>query len=83
MSIENEILQEIYLNHEKLWCKLKLLYQADCVLYKVTRSRPTITTVYCLGIVVFLQTSRSLDSNSQLRIHKMMTDCLLYKDYAN
>ena len=23
-----------------------------------------------------------LDSNNQLRIHKMMTDCLHYKDYA-
>src|SRR6218665_1630874 len=30
----------------------------------------------------FLQISRFLDSNSQLRIHKMMTDCLHYKDYA-
>src|SRR6218665_1552021 len=32
--------------------------------------------------MVFLQISRFLDSNSQLRIHKMMTDCLHYKDYA-
>src|SRR6218665_1252036 len=31
---------------------------------------------------VFLQISRFLVSNSQLRIHKMMTDCLHYKDYA-
>src|SRR6218665_1971400 len=30
----------------------------------------------------FLQISRFLDSNSQLLIHKMMTDCLHYKDYA-
>src|SRR6218665_775348 len=32
--------------------------------------------------MVFLQICRCLDSNSQMRIHKMMTDCLHYKDYA-